>query len=164
MVRPNNDPSQSGTVVNYNFGYYIQNVLPNEWVSGWNAEALKAGAVCVRGFGWYCVNYPKYPSVGAAVDNTVNSQVFKPGTAVTSTNSAISNTAGEVRELYSGAVQLPCFYKAGTYGTNRDSSSYNFNNNVYQNGTHYFADQSNSYSYMLNYYYPGTISIKGYGA
>lgn len=163
LVRPNNDPAASGTVVNYDFGYYLQNVLPNEWISSWGAEALKAGAVCVRGYGWYCVNYPKYPSVGAALDNTVNSQVFKPGTAVASTNSAISGTAGEVREVYSGAVQQPCFYKAGTYGTNRDSSSYDFYNNVYQNGTDYFADNGYSYSYMLDYYYPGTIAISGYG-
>lgn len=166
LVRPNNDPSASGTVTNYDYGYYCQNVLPNEWEGNWPAQSLDVGAVCVRSYAWYCVNNPKYPNVGAALDNTINSQVFKPGTALTSTNSAFSNTKGEARifwqDLYTG-VQLPCYYKAGSYGTSRDSSSYNFNNNVYQLGTEYWADNNNSYTWMLDYYYPQTNQIWGQG-
>lgn len=161
LVREKNDPKATGPVKSYDFGYYLQNVLPNEWVASWPSEALKAGAVSVRSYAWYCTNHYKYPNVGAALDNTTNSQVFKPGTAVSKTNSAISATSGEA--LIYGSTEVPGYYKAGSYGSGRDSSSYNINNNAYQNGEHYWADQGKTYRWMLTYYYPGTSIITGNG-
>ncbi len=161
LVRPNNDPSSSGTVTTYHFGYYLRNVLPNEWVGSWPANSLDAGAIAVRSYGWYCVNYPKYPTVGAAVDNTTNSQVFKPNTMLSSTDNAFVNTDG-LAIGYNNAQQ-PGFYKAGTYGSSRDSSSYSFYNNMYQNGTDYWANNGESYSWMTSYYYPGTNLVSGSG-
>jgi len=165
LMRPNNDPSASGTVSTYNFGYYLDNVLPNEWVASWPTQALEAGAVSVRSFGWYCSNYPKYPNVGADVDNTVNSQVFKPGTSTSATNNAISATVDQaVNYDNGGPVEQPGFFKAGTYGTARDSSSYSFYNNAYQNGEDYWANQGKTYQWMLSYYYPGTNIVVGSGS
>jgi len=162
LVRPNNDPSANGTVTTYNFGYYLDNVLPNEWEGAWPAQALEAGAVSVRSYGWYYDNYPKYPNVGAAVDNTTNCQVFKPGTAQTTTNTAISTTRGYA--LSYGIAEQAGFFKAGSYGTGRDSSSYSWYNNNYQNGDDYWANQGENYIWMLNYYYPGTTIEEGSGS
>jgi hypothetical protein len=35
---------------------YIMDVLPNEWITAWDAETLKAGAVIVRSGAWWHVN------------------------------------------------------------------------------------------------------------
>lgn len=75
----------------------------------------------------------KYPTVGAALDNTVNSQVYKPNTAATATNNEFSYTKGVAVDqvpVTNSHIEQPGFYKAGTYSSARDSSSYNFNNNV----------------------------------
>lgn len=162
LMRTDNNPNNSGSVSSYNFGYYLKNVLPNEWVGSWPTQSLEAGAVSIRSYGWYCTNNPKYPSVGADLDNTVNSQVFKPGTEYSATNSAVSSTSGEA--LIRSATEIPGYYKAGSYSSGRDSSSYNFYNNAYQNGEHYYADNGKSYSWMLDYYYPGTSVITGSGS
>ncbi|MFW5703431.1 MAG: SpoIID/LytB domain-containing protein [Patescibacteria group bacterium] len=34
------------------FKEYVKNVLPNEWISSWNSEALKAGAIAAKNYGW----------------------------------------------------------------------------------------------------------------
>ncbi|WEG12847.1 SpoIID/LytB domain-containing protein [Pullulanibacillus sp. KACC 23026] len=162
LVRTGNNPSASGTVKTYNFGTYLDDVLPNEWVASWPSNSLKAGAVSVRSYAWYCTNYPKYPSVGADLDNTVNSQVFKSGSALTSTTNAIKATVDEA--LVNVYTEVPGYYKAGTYGSGRDSSSYNIKNNAYQNGEHYWADQGKTYTWMLSYYYPGTSIVYGSGS
>ncbi|WP_083517317.1 SpoIID/LytB domain-containing protein [Alicyclobacillus shizuokensis] len=165
LMRTNNNPSASGTVKSYNFGYYLNNVLPNEWEASWPSQALEAGAVSIRSYGWYCVNHPKYPDVGAALDNTINSQVFKPGSSTSKTNNAISDTAGLAIIYYgNGGSEQPGFFKAGSYGPGRDSSSYSFYNNAYQNGEWYYANQGKSWSWMLSYYYPGTSLIQGSGS
>ncbi|MCY0892598.1 MAG: SpoIID/LytB domain-containing protein [Acidibacillus sp.] len=162
LMRPDNDPSAAGTPETFSFGGYLANVLPNEWVSSWPAQALDAGAVSARSYGWYASNYPQYPNQGCALDNTTNSQVFKPGTAVSSTTTAFNVTAGEVL-IANGYDQQPGFYKAGSYATGRDSSSYNFYNNAYQNGEDYYAVNGQNWVWMLSYYYPGTSLIAGNG-
>lgn len=166
LVRVNNDPSQSGTVENYNFGTYLDDVLPNEWEGSWPTQALEAGAVSVRSFGWYYDNYPKYPTIGAAVDNTTNSQVFKFGTAQTATNNAISATAGQAMNgpTYNGSTEQGGFFKAGTYDSGiRDSQTWAWLNNNYQYGDQYWANQGKSYTWMLTYYYPGDTIVDGGG-
>ncbi|MFT8363975.1 MAG: SpoIID/LytB domain-containing protein [Sporolactobacillus sp.] len=148
-------------VENHKFSTYLRDVLPNEWVASWDSDALKAGVISVRSYGWYCTNHPKYANWGADVDNTTASQVFKDGSHKASTDSAIDATNGEA--LIYGSTEIPGFYKAGSYGSARESSSYNFYNNAYQNGEHYYANQGKSYRWMLSYYYPSTSVITGNG-
>ncbi|MFX3617814.1 MAG: SpoIID/LytB domain-containing protein [Sporolactobacillus sp.] len=150
-----------GVVENHKFDTYLRDVLPNEWVASWDSDSLKAGAVSVRSFGWYYRNYPKYDSIGADVDDTTACQIFKDGSHMSSTDSAISATQGEA--IIYGSKEIPGYFKAGSYGTGRDSSSYNFYNNAYQNGEHYYANQGRSYRWMLSYYYPETSVITGNG-
>jgi hypothetical protein len=169
LIRPDNNPSASPTGTStVNFLTYMQDVLPNEWEGDWPLTSLEAGAVSVRSYAWYCVNNPKYPDQNAALDNTTNSQVYIPNSSMESTNSAISATSGQVLIRYTSGVtageQMPAFYKAGSYGPGRDSSSYNFYNNAYQLGEDYYANLGESYSTMLSYYYPGEniITASGY--
>jgi hypothetical protein len=46
----------TGTIQTYNFQYYVENVLPDEWIASWPDEALEAGAIAVKEYGWYWVN------------------------------------------------------------------------------------------------------------
>lgn len=34
------------------FKTYVKNVLPNEWISSWEPESLKAGAIAAKNYGW----------------------------------------------------------------------------------------------------------------
>jgi hypothetical protein len=54
----------TGTIQTYNFQYYAENVLPNEWITSWPAESLEAGAIAVKEYGWYWVNNWRGGSLG----------------------------------------------------------------------------------------------------
>ena len=86
-----------GRVDRVDFETYVKNVLPNEWISSWPAESLKAGAMAVKSFAWYWALHSTRKTSGGACfdvyDNT-SSQVYKPGSAVASTNSAVEATWG----------------------------------------------------------------------
>ena len=59
----------AGSVVRVDFKTYVKNVLPNEWVSSWPAESLKAGAVAVKSYGWYwALHSTRKTSGGACFD------------------------------------------------------------------------------------------------
>ncbi|MFF2875116.1 SpoIID/LytB domain-containing protein [Gottfriedia sp. NPDC057991] len=164
-IRKNNDPKASGVTQTIDFSTYLRNVLPNEWISTWKPEALKMGAISVRSFGWYYVNHPKYSNLGAYVDNTTNCQVYKPNTSTPQTDAAFKATKGIAvhHVVNSTSIQDVGYYKAGTNGPGRDSSKYNEYNNVYQNGTQYWAKQGKDFKYMASYYYPGTSLVTGNG-
>ncbi|MBT2207771.1 MULTISPECIES: SpoIID/LytB domain-containing protein [Actinomadura] len=79
------------------FKTYVQNVLPNEWVTSWPAESLKAGAMAVKSYGWYwALHSTRKTSGGQCFDvyDTTSSQVYKPGSAKASTNAAVDATWG----------------------------------------------------------------------
>ncbi|TDD79306.1 hypothetical protein E1293_23820 [Actinomadura darangshiensis] len=95
-----------GRVDDVSFKTYVKNVLPNEWISSWRAESLKAGAMAVKNFGWYwALHSTRKTSWGACFDvyDTTSSQVYKPGSAVSSTSSAVDAT-WNVRMARSGNV------------------------------------------------------------
>nr|WP_311132661.1 SpoIID/LytB domain-containing protein [Nonomuraea gerenzanensis] len=77
------------------FKTYVKNVLPNEWVSSWPSESLKAGAMAVKNFGWYWALHSnrKTPS-GQCFDvyDHTSSQVYKPGSAKAVTSAAVDAT------------------------------------------------------------------------
>jgi hypothetical protein len=82
----------TGTLQTYDFKYYVENVLPNEWVPSWPATSLEAGGMAVKTYGWYWVNNwdggtlngSCYDVQGGSYSNgscDVNYQCFRPGTA-----------------------------------------------------------------------------------
>ncbi len=81
---------EDGEVKSINFQGYIKDVLPNEWdcdIVGPDKDdedtqlywSLCAGALMVKGFGWYHTINPWNPSIGADV-NDQYSQVYLHGT------------------------------------------------------------------------------------
>ncbi len=115
----------SGTphVATVPFEQYVENVLPNEWISSWSAESLKAGAVAVKSYGWFWVNhfggYLKTRSNCFDVTDDTAFQVYRANSANTRTNGAVQQTWNviargadhQVRQAFY-ICSLP--YKSGT--------------------------------------------------
>ena len=81
------------------FETYVENVLPNEWVAGWDGDSLKAGAVAVKSYAWYWVtHYGGY--VGATATSTdcfdvtddTSFQVYRANSAQPRTTTAVQAT------------------------------------------------------------------------
>jgi trimethylamine:corrinoid methyltransferase-like protein len=120
-------------------------------------------------YGWYHTIYQKYPAINADVDNTINSQVYKPGTACTAgTNAIRAVTQTGLRRYYLGAPEnayvFETAYCAGSYSDDRNipCTNYSVGSSVSQNGSHYWADLGYVYSWILaNYYNPPTGDTQG---
>lgn len=79
------------TVVTVSMETYVKRVLPQEWISSWNAESLKAGAVAIRTYGAWHV----YNPISSSYDICDTTCCQKYGTTqYTSTDNAVNATAG----------------------------------------------------------------------
>lgn len=161
-IRANNNPSNpigSVSVVTFdsisNNDTYVKDVLPNEWIDSWPIESLKAGAMAVKMYGWYHVLYPKYPAAGADVDNTINSQVYKPASYKPNSNTAVNaiNTRG-FRRNYQWID--PYIFETSYYAGSYDGSATD-GEHMTQNGSQYWADQGKTYDWILYYYYNSSV-------
>ncbi|GAA3239659.1 SpoIID/LytB domain-containing protein [Actinocorallia longicatena] len=136
------------------FKTYVQNVLPNEWVPSWPAESLKAGAMAVKSFGWYwALTSTRKTSGGQCYDvtDTTSSQVYRPGTATTATNSAIDATwntrmtrGGSILEAHYCSTTTAC----GGWVTGDWMSQY---------GSRDKANAGSGYAAILKSYYSGIV-------
>ncbi|GIH16883.1 hypothetical protein Raf01_50550 [Rugosimonospora africana] len=139
-----------GRVDRVDFETYVKNVLPNEWISSWPAESLKAGAMAVKSFGWYWALHSTNKTSGGACfdvyDNT-SSQVYKPGSATTATNSAVDATWG-TRMTRGGAI-----LQAHYCSTTTACGGWVTGDWMSQYGSRDLANAGDSYSTILNYYY-----------
>ena len=68
------------------FKEYVKGVLPNEWYPTWNEEALKAGALAVKMYGW-----SMYETYGFVYDCNWN-QVYNPDNRTDATDKAVDDT------------------------------------------------------------------------
>ena len=84
------------TVINVvDIEQYLYSVIGKEMSPSWNIEALKAQAVCARGFA--ISNYNKFSKYGFNLDTTTTSQVYKGiSTETESTRRAVDETKGQV--------------------------------------------------------------------
>ncbi|MBA2362765.1 MAG: hypothetical protein H0V86_04460 [Chloroflexia bacterium] len=146
------DPNAKGTVVNVDFKQYVKHVLPHEWFASWPQEALRAGAMAAKGYGWHQVaRGGKWPSLGADVMDSQCDQVYDPTLSYASTDKAVDETWNQ-RMTRNGAIHV-AFYRAGT----RDDGA-NYNNDImYQWGTEYWARQGMTWDGMLNHYYENIV-------
>lgn len=81
---------------------YLYSVIGKEMSPSWNIEALKAQAVCARGFA--ISNYNKFAKYGFNLDDTTTSQVYKGvSTETESTRRAADETKGQVLK-HSGSI------------------------------------------------------------
>ncbi len=86
--------SCSGRVDEIPFEDYVRGVLPHEWISSWEPESLKAGAVVIRTYAaWWVNRGGKYDC--ADLDDTTASQVYTDATKA-STDAAVLAT----RQIY----------------------------------------------------------------
>ena len=150
-IRANNNPSNPISSVSVVPWYdYNIDVLPNEWIGSWPMESLKAGAMAIKMYAWYHILHPKYSNCD--VDNTVNSQVYKPNSRYSATTTAVDNMSGI--GLVRNNVMFETQYRAGTYDSSKPGTDI-----MSQNGTHYFADLGKTWSYMTSYYYVGSSTF-----
>ena len=146
------NPNAAGTVQVVNFKYYVKHVLPNEWLSGWPTESLRAGAMATKHYGWYQVNRGgKWPGLGADVMDSQCDQVYNPAVSYASMDKAIDDT-WDYKATRDGSVHVS-YYRAGSQG---DGTDYG-NDIMYQWGTEYWARQGKSWSWMLQYYYDNLV-------
>lgn len=43
-------PGENGSVTTYSLSYYVEHVLPYEWIASWPMQSPEAGAVSIRTF------------------------------------------------------------------------------------------------------------------
>jgi peptidoglycan hydrolase-like amidase len=156
----------TGTIQTYDFEYYVENVLPNEWIASWPAASLSAGAMAVKTYGWYWVNNWR----GGSLDGTcydvsggtsggtcdVDYQCFIPGSATAATDSAVSGTWNDVA-LRNGAVFEATYnsgYSSDTCGEVDGSPA--SGTEMSQWGTDACANDGDGWeSIFTTYYFPG---------
>lgn len=148
------------------FKEYVKNVLPNEWIASWEMEALKAGAIAAKNYGWRKINVgarhylkdkhnlSKYPDV---VDNTCD-QVYLPNSSRDRTNVAVDVIWG-YRLIRDGNL-LSNFYLA----TQNQCSNSPYQPCLPQWETQYRAQEGKNWQQIIHQYYdPVEISQASVG-
>lgn len=105
----------------YDFRTYVNEVLPNEWISSWPSNSLRAGAEAVKEYGWWATMNTSYntcaSSNNADLTNSTLDQYWVQGSATASTTEAANRTFAT--RMYdsdaSGTAQIwRAQYRAGT--------------------------------------------------
>jgi hypothetical protein len=117
----------TGSSIRYNFMFYLRHVLPNEWISSWDADALGAGAIAAKTYAWYRT-LPGHAYSGgdgcADVTDSTGDQVFDPTWSTDATDQAVNATYGSVlwrdggiflSQYWAGSSSDPCAPVTGTY-------------------------------------------------
>lgn len=97
---------------------YVRYVLPSEMPSTFDAEALKAQAVCARTFVYSQMKNTQYALYGANIDNTTAFQVYNASEIKQSTDEAVKATAGQV--VSCGGSLITCYYFSTSAGKTED--------------------------------------------
>lgn len=88
---------------------YLCKVVPSEMPADYEREALKAQAVCARGFTYRKLQEYAYPEYEAHVNDSTDFQVYGNVTAQESSTQAVQETAGEVIK-YNGEIVTTYYY------------------------------------------------------
>jgi hypothetical protein len=147
----------SGQVSTVDFKTYVKDVLPNEWIAGWNPQALRAGAIAAKSYAWYWANHSGDRSANGqcfdVYDNT-NSQVYKAGSHQPSTDAAVDDTWGIV--LRRGGAVMEAQYRATLTGNTGEACGAGADGTkASQWGSQTCAQAGENYAQILNTYYSG---------
>lgn len=93
---------------------YLYAVLPSEMPSDFEAEALKAQAICARSYAYTELLANRYAQYGAHVDDSVSSQVYNNIPENEASILAVKDTHGQVL-MHEGAV-AQCYYFSTSCG------------------------------------------------
>lgn len=154
--------TSSGRIMTVNFSDYVKNVVSNEWLIyengnrwyGMPSQAMYAGALACKGYGWYRVRIKKYS--GYDVKNSQADQVYNPSkTPASSAVNAFNFVNGRIIVNKSNKL-FPTYYQAGAYNSNGANGGM-----AYQNGAAYLANSSTYYDcyQILYYYYNGVANL-----
>ena len=151
--RAGNDPQgRIYRVDTVDFRTYCVRVLSHEWAPAtfFSSEALKAGALAVKDYGWYwatrTTKLADVRAVGADVDDSVNYQVYMDSDYGPRYWAAVDAVWGAA--MTRGGAIFQASYRAGTY-TGAANGWY-----MSQWGTEYWADQGQTYDWICRHYYP----------
>ena len=136
----------NGTITTVDFYSYIKDVLPNEWYSSDESEALKAGAMCVKMVGWFRVADETHSSDG--YDVNMSDQTYKANTATTNCTNAINAISGIGMHVVDGYLFYPSYWNG-----NRDQKGEQSSGKLEQLGTQVLAKEGKGYFDILRYYY-----------
>lgn len=105
-------PSKSTcTVFNvYSLDTYTRLGLDDEWISSWNTNSLKAGAIAFRSYGVYHVFHPL--TANYDICNTTSCQVMDPTDSSAAVDLATAQTSGSIVVDASGANPFFAEYAA----------------------------------------------------
>jgi hypothetical protein len=99
------------TVVTVDFLEYVKHVLPNEWISSWPWESLRAGAMAAKMYAWSIVAAGgRYPD--ADVYDSTCDQVYNPAVSYASTNAAVEFTFNWRLTWQSSLMLVRAYYRA----------------------------------------------------
>ena len=136
------------------FKTYVKNVLPNEWITSWPSESLKAGAMAVKSYGWYwALHSVRTTSDGRCFDvyDNTSSQVYRPGSAKASTSAAVDATWG-TRMTRSGKI-----LQAHYCSTTTACGGWVTGDWMSQYGSRDKANAGAGYAAILKAYYSGIV-------
>ena len=173
-IRVGSKCSSSGCeIVNtYSLETYVKNGLDDEWMAGWDSDALKAGAIAYRSYGVYHVYNPK--SASYDICNTTRCQVNDPTDTQTATDGATDATRGVILtdsskqkpffaeysaennsafcpdgQIGSPARNWPCMADSTCVGKTHEGHG----RGMCQKGTQRWAKQNKNYEWIVNHYY-----------
>lgn len=88
---------------------YLYAVVPSEMPASYEAEALKAQAICARCYAYNQMQTMSYPEYSAHIDDSVSFQVYNNSKEQESTTNAVNETEGE-KLWYGNQVAMTYFY------------------------------------------------------
>jgi peptidoglycan hydrolase-like amidase len=143
-----------GRVDRVDFKTYVKNVLPNEWISSWPSASLDAGAMAVKSYAWYwALHSTRKTSSGQCYDvrDDTGDQVYKPGTAQSSTTAAVQRT-WSTRMTRSGSILMAHYCSTSTAcGAWVDGDW------MSQYGSRDLANAGQGFRTILTHYYSGIV-------
>jgi hypothetical protein len=146
-----------GRVDRVGFKAYVKNVLPNEWISSWPQESLKAGAMATKSYAWYWALHSTRRTPGGHcydVRDDTGDQVYRPGSATAATNRAVDATWG-VRLTRSGNILQAHYCSTGTA-----CGAWQDGNWMSQYGSRDLARSGHGYATILRHYYRDTRVVR----
>lgn len=161
-------------IVTIPFEQYVENVLPNEWISSWDGESLKAGAVAAKSYAWYWVThfggYLDARSNCFDVTDQTDFQRYIAGTATVRTNNAVQATWSVVARK--GGQVLQAFYictlpypqsppqdYCATNGAKEKCGASANGTQLSQYGSQACAEANKTYQQILAIYYGSNLEL-----
>ncbi|MFD8708827.1 SpoIID/LytB domain-containing protein, partial [Kitasatospora sp. NPDC059648] len=157
-------PGTEAGVFSVPFESYVKDVLPGEWMSSWQPDSLKSGAMAAKTYAWYWVNHWRGGSYGSTcynVDDSINYQRYVPGRSTATTDSAVEATWNSVM-TQSGSI-FEASFQATLTGNKSEACGAGLSrypNTLSQWGSQNCALAGQSWQSILSTYYPG-VSLGG---